>query len=214
MNKFLCMILPLLGNALLAWPQSPSARSIRAPLPPYDSGYVAPDGYVVVEAEDLPHSAKWQLQADDKNYTGRGYLKWTGGTQGSGEEQEEDRTGKLQGAPADWLVVPVKITRPGVYRVDLRNRHARKDGDNDAWVHIVDWPLPVRRVGDHAEATYQWLTWGPDWVTFNITRPGVYAFYVAGRSDGFGVDRIAVYHEDAPVKFRHRHHPVSPRVKL
>lgn len=151
------------------------------------------------------------LATDDKNYTGRGYLQWRGGTQGSGEEQEQDRTGKLQGDPSDWLVIPVKIEKTGIYRVDLRNRHAHKDGDNDVWVHIKDWPLPVRRMGDHAENTYQWLTWGPDWVTFDITKKGVYHFYIAGRSNLFGIDRILIYHQEAPSKIRLKSFPVSTR---
>jgi hypothetical protein len=204
-----------LAACLLAAPAGGGSAqdSAAPPHPPPDFVYVARDGYGVVEAEDLPHSDKWVELAEGNDYLGRGFLKWTGGVQGRGEDQKVDRTGRLQGDPKDWLVVPVKITKPGVYRVDLRNRHQKKDGDNDVWVHIVGWPLPVRRVGDHGVETYQWLTWGTDVVTFEIKQKGVYQFYVAGRSNNFGVDRIAVFHEDAPAKFRFRSHPVSRREK-
>ncbi|GAB5521453.1 MAG: hypothetical protein RhofKO_37040 [Rhodothermales bacterium] len=159
-------------------------------------------GYVLIEAENLPHSDQWTFH-EHKNARGRGYLKYVGPVTGSGHDQETDQNGVLQGREADWIVVPVQIRTPGRYRVNIRNHHMHKDGDNDIWVHIKGWPLPVRRVGDHAVDSFQWLTWGPDWVYWDIDEPGVYEFYVAGRSHGFGVDRVAVYNESAPITMYH-----------
>ncbi len=162
-------------------------------------------GYILFEAEYLPHSNVWEfVPSVQKNVTGSGYLKYIGPQSGSGHDQEIDRDGKLQGNPDDWLIIPVEISVPGRYRVDLRNHHMEKDGDNDIWVHIVDYPLPVRRVGDHAVDSFQWLTWGPEWVYFDLEKPGVYEFYVAGRSHGFAIDRIAIYNEKATVEMYHR----------
>ena len=54
--------------------------------------------------------------------------------------------------------------------------------------------------------SYQWLTWGPEWVFFDLKEPGVYRFYIAGRSKGFGIDRIAICNENAPATMYHRAH--------
>jgi len=164
------------------------------------------EGYLVLEAENLLHSDLWEFVPveEGKNCTGTGYLKYTGPVTGSGHDQEIDTEGKLQGNPEDWLVIPVTIREPGRYRINLRNHHMKKDGDNDIWVHIVNWPLPIRRVGDHAVDSFQWLTWGPEWVFWDIEKPRIYHFYIAGRSHGFGVDRIAIYNEKAPITLFHR----------
>jgi len=163
------------------------------------------EGYVLLEAENLPHSELWEfVPVAEKRCMGTGYLKYIGPVTGSGHGQETDTEGKLQGDPKDWLVIPVHIKEPGRYRVNLRNHHMKKDGDNDIWVHIVGWPPPISRVGDHAVDSYQWLTWGSEWNYWDIEKPGIYKFYIAGRSHGFGVDRIAIYNEKAPVTMYHR----------
>ena len=170
------------------------------------AAYEMPEcGYLLFEAENLPHSERWKMEQPEKiRYLGTGYLKYIGPVTGSGHDQEVDREGKLQGDPKDWLIIPVEITVPGRYRIDLRNHHLHKDGDNDIWVHIVDYPLPIRRVGDHAVDSFQWLTWGPEWTYFDLDKPGIYKFYIAGRSHGFGVDRIAIYNETATIEMYHR----------
>jgi hypothetical protein len=163
-------------------------------------------GYLLFEAENLDHSEMWEFhekEAGSRNVCGRGYIKYIGPVTGRGHDQEIDREGTLQGDPKDWLIIPLEITEPGRYRIDLRNHHMHKDGDNDIWVHIIDYPLPIRRVGDHAVDSWQWLTWGPEWVYFDLEKPGVYKFYVAGRSQGFAIDRIAIYHEKATVDMYH-----------
>lgn len=164
------------------------------------------EDYVLIEAENLDYSDHWEFhdRGENTRILGRGYLKYVGPTTGSGHGQEIDEDGSLQPAEEHWLKITVLIERPGRYRIDLRNHHLKKDGDNDIWVHIKGWPPPVRRVGDHAVESYQWLTWGPEWTYWDITEPGVYTFYVAGRSHGFGVDRIAIYGEGAPVTMYHR----------
>lgn len=162
-------------------------------------------GYLLLEAERLSHSDLWELVSGNIPNSGRRtYLKYVGPVTGSGHDQETDHNGTLQGDSADWLIIPVEIKEPGRYRMNLRNHHMHKDGDNDIWVHIVGWPPPIRRVGDHAVDSFQWLTWGTDWVYWDIEKPGVYRFYVAGRSQGFGVDRIAIYNEKAPITMYHR----------
>lgn len=186
----LILLLALTGNPCLA-----AKEPFRMPA----------NGYLLLEAENLPYSDLWQfIEIDSNRVMGSGYLKYVGPVTGSGHGQEIDEEGKLQGDPADWLVIPVEISEPGRYRINLRNHHLKKDGDNDIWVHVIGYPLPIRRVGDHAVDTYQWLTWGPEWVYFDLEVPGTYEFYVAGRSHGFAVDRIAIYNETAPITMYHR----------
>ncbi|GAB5562445.1 MAG: hypothetical protein SynsKO_40920 [Synoicihabitans sp.] len=168
-------------------------------------------GYVIVEAENLPHSGDWEFvpKGDNKRIMGRGFLRYVGPVTGKGHGQEIDEDGRLQPAEEHWIKIPVQIDEPGRYRVNIRNHHLKKDGDNDIWVHLMGAPPPIRRVGDHAVESFQWLTWGTEWVFWDIEKPGVYTFYLAGRSRGFGVDRIAVYNESAPITMFHR---VTPAV--
>lgn len=45
---------------------------------------------------------------------------------------------------------------------------------------------------------------GPEYTYWDIDKPGLYEFYIAGRSHGFGIDRIAIYSEEAPINLLHR----------
>ena len=192
MNTFL-RLLPIVLTA-------PLASLLHAK--PFEMGDA---NYILLEAENLSYNEAWEfVEVDSKRVMGTGYLKYIGPVTGKGHGQEIDREGKLQGNPDNWLVIPVNISKPGRYRINLRNHHKKKDGDNDIWVHVKGYRLPIQRVGDHAVDTYQWLTWGPEWVHFDLEKPGVYEFYIAGRSHGFGVDRIAIYNEEATIDMYHR----------
>ena len=194
-----------------------------------DSVYLVTDNIVVVEAEDLPHSANWRFSGTDNYtgyYTGRGYVTWDGPTQtcaalGKPEDtHHNDITGECQGNPADWLRVPVYIQQVGTYIVDLHNLHLREDGDNDVWTHVVDWPPTIVRVGSHHPGAFDWLSWGPpihsSWGILDV--PRVYEFYVAGRSRGFSVDRISIYRKTGPDSYPPAAHdlatPVSTKVAM
>lgn len=82
-------------------------------------------GYLLLEAENLPHSNLWEFipMEAGKNCTGTGYLKYVGPVTGSGHGQEIDTEGKLQGNPENWIMIPVEIKASGRYRINLRNHH-------------------------------------------------------------------------------------------
>lgn len=162
--------------------------------------YLEENGFAIVDVEELDYSDAWELQDDRSGFAGEGYLRWIGGTQGQGGDQEVDHTGELQGDPGDWLVFPVRIENTGEYAIDLYNTHEHKDGDNDIWCHMVGEPGQIDRQGDWGVKVWQWLSWGPEWVTFDISEPGLYYFYVTGRSNGFAIDKMAVFRKDADYK--------------
>ncbi len=104
-----------------------------------------------------------------------------------------------QGPLEEWLILRLRVQEPGDYLVNLRNYHRRADGDNDAWIGVVEpgFPRrPVKRVGDSLRdgAGFSWLDWGTP--TLHLTA-GEHMLYVGGRSRGFGVDRIAIYRADS-----------------
>ena len=112
--------------------------------------WIEQNGQVVIEAESLDYHPHWELRTKPSDFTGRGYLTWIGPrAPGRGND---DYTGKRQHPDETHLILRVWISYPGVYRIDVRNYHQHKDGDNDAWIGElgrlpeVDWP--IKRIGD------------------------------------------------------------------
>lgn len=152
-----------------------------------------PEGYVVVEAEDLSSNGTWAFQTARKGYTGRGYVKSTRSA-GTGHGIHTDCELQYQSSPDSRLNVPVYIPERGSYTIDLRNTHEKEDGDNDCWIHVLNYEdkCPLK-IYDHHVKTWAWLTsWGHKVVRYSFQNPGIYTFYVAPRSSGFGIDRIAI----------------------
>jgi hypothetical protein len=171
---------------------------------------MADKGYVLIECEDLPHSARWLTRTEVAGYTGSGYLHWNGPCQSCeclsqpADDHHNDITVSCQGDPADWLVFTVHITQIGRYTLDVRNWHPNADGANDAWMASTDTSMRVSgaspgadlviyRVVDTIPSAWSWCTsdlWR--WNSYAITVPGFYTFYLAARSTDFNADRIAV----------------------
>lgn len=178
--------------------------AIAATTTPAEQAFIMDGDFVVVEAENLSHTSNWSHSTKFPGYTGSGFIKWTGPLQTCAamdspeSEHHNDLTGGCQGDPADWLRIPVLINRTGSYAVDLRNIHEREDGDNDVWIHKVGEPAPIIRAYDHNVKSYNWLTSSTTFTTWVILEPGVHTFYVAGRSVGFGIDRITVMRKIGP----------------
>ncbi|MBD3240369.1 MAG: hypothetical protein GF331_07275 [Chitinivibrionales bacterium] len=166
--------------------------------------FVMDGDYIVTDAEELDHSSRWKRKTTYSGYTGSGYLRWEGPNQqcralnSPEDDNHNDITGGCQGDPADWLRIPVYITRSGTYTVDLRNIHDGYDLGNDVWIHRVDLPPPIIRAYDHNVKSFNWLTSGPQFRSWGILEPGLYVFYVAGRSVGFGIDRVTVMRKTGP----------------
>jgi hypothetical protein len=149
------------------------------------------EGIAVIEAEKIDHHPHWV----DKD----GYIEWAGhqwsrSIEGLGGN--DDYLHVRQGAPEHWLILRVMVDEPGAYRLDVRNRHAKADGDNDCWVGYMGQRAtrtnPIKRLGDsHRDGKdFTWLDWGVP--TFQFKK-GLNEVYVGGRSKGFGIDRVVLY---------------------
>ena len=164
------------------------------------------DGYAVVEAEDIDHHQDWILSTEPGGFTGKGYLSWEGtdhtrSIEGLGGN--DDALFVRMGSQEEWLIIRVFAGEAGEYLVNARNYHEQEDGDNDAWVTLVDFrpyhidafDTRVRRMGDSLRdgVGFSWLDWG---VRRFPLKQGINNILIGGRSIGFGIDRIALYRAD------------------
>lgn len=166
-------------------------------------------GYVAIEAEEIDHHAHWQLRTEPAGASGRGYLEWRGPNRSKSIEDlggNDDHLHVRQGPPEEWLILRLEVPVAGNYRIDVRNHHRLRDGDNDVWFARVGQrgtaEAPIRRLVDsHRDGTgFTWLDSAPPPLSLNA---GLNELYIGGRSVGFGVDRI-VFHaaDDADARRR------------
>jgi len=156
------------------------------------------DDHLIIEAEPLARGIGWSLREKPSGFTGIGYLVWRGRDRSGPKEPtaEVDQTGIEQGPDEEWLIIRLRVPKAGRYRVDLRNYHST--GDSDCWVGVLGpgWlpETPVKRSGDSLKdgPVFSWLDWGIQ--AFDL-KAGENTLYVAGRSRGFGIDRIAIYRD-------------------
>ncbi len=151
------------------------------------------NGYVIIEVEDvdstlLRHNG-WKLEVSPKGYSGKGYLKWMG-TSLTGHDKEKV---EYKDMPDDRKIIyQVKITKPGKYYWRLRNIHLKEDGDNDVFVSVNK--VHFRKTYDWDQNAFTWDETGK-WASAFFER-GIINFEIAGRSHGFGLDRIVLFHQD------------------
>lgn len=148
------------------------------------------EGRVVFEVESVPARGDWKKESALAGFTGSGYYTWTGPD--------------LFGAPGkDALTWSFHLSRPGRYRLFLRNRHDFEDStlQNDCFTKLDDgpwtktfsstrgaWTWHTRHEhegGDKPEASYE-------------LSPGPHAFQISGRSKGFSLDRVHLSLEASP----------------
>lgn len=167
------------------------------------------DGIIVLEAEDLARSAVWEFAATPHGYFGRGWVRYIGPRRGEGQKDghNSDPGGKYQGPPEDQLVARIKINTPGEYVVRGHVYHTNPDGDNDAWVNLTATPNGARRWGDSraAQGRFGWNDFNcwtdadhpcrGEGLRFTLDA-GVHEIYWAGRSQGFGIDRVVLHRAD------------------
>jgi hypothetical protein len=159
-------------------------------------------GYVAIEAEDIDHHSNWRLLTEPAGATGRGYLEWRGPNRSKSIEDlggNDDHLHVRQGPAEEWLILRVLAEKAGAYRIDVRNHHRMRDGDNDLWFARVgqrgSTDAPIKRLVDsHRDgAGFTWLDSSPAEIELQA---GLNEFYLGGRSVGFGVDRIVFYARD------------------
>lgn len=166
------------------------------------------NGVLIIEAESLPFSNVWEFNTKPEGFTGEGWLKYVGPNSGEGTKDghNTDVEGKYQGKPEDRLIARIKINTPGTYTALAHVYHEMVDGDNDAWINLMSTPLSARRFGDNHNARKKF-----GWNMFNCwteeehpcSRKGLqfefekgeYELYWAGRSRGFGIDRMVLYQD-------------------
>jgi hypothetical protein len=160
----------------------------------------------IIEAENINHHAYWEFKQSPLGYTGKGFLSWQGPSRTNSIEGlggNDDLLFVRQGPQMQWLIVRCMVENEGNYHVNVRNYHQLKDGDNDAWVFLVEekpyhegaFDDRVRRMGDsHSDGNgFTWLDWG---IRTLPLKKGINNIYIAGRSVGWGIDRIAIYPEN------------------
>ena len=167
-----------------------SLRDIGDPDPHFHP-FLERDGIVVVEIESAPPTDGWRLETNLVGYSGEGYYTWRG-------PNLFNRPG------TGMLAYPVRITKPGQYRLSLHNRHDDPDysKSNDVFVRVDDgiWI----KVFSHQRRRWNWDTkQDPDETT--AKPPAIYelaagdhVLYISGRSADFSIDRFHLYLLDVP----------------
>lgn len=178
------------------------------------------DGVVAIEVEDTTSRlGKWKKKTDLEDYSGSGYLEFTGNK-------------PTNGPPASPLEYRFRIDRGGLYFLHLRCARekvkGRNDLANDAYIRVEGefgpGPNPGDKHGDDAPLAMlrkDTKFFGGDdkkfvWASGNRLDPGghnnkrvaVYAFkpgevytvVVSGRSQLFKLDRLVFRHEDVAKK--------------
>jgi hypothetical protein len=201
----------------------------------YDSVYVFTNNLVTVRAEDLKHNSQWVFQTDYKGYKDKGYLKYIGiaksecnlngkyeesGIPGANNHKWGTDTlgtsGKMQGKLEDRLLIPIYVTTPGTYNINIFGYHASTaechcsviNTDCSVWTHIAEFPgkpgITMSHLGEAGK--WNWLQYGPmyyntPWwglmagalVVTSADVGKVLTFYVSGRDPGFCVNRVNIY---------------------
>ncbi|MBE0654495.1 MAG: PKD domain-containing protein, partial [Bacteroidales bacterium] len=170
---------------------------------------------IIIEAESANLSAEWSVESQKEEFTGTGYISWTGDN-----EYTTPGTGVLS--------YPVYIETPGIYKVELRNSVGAGDDidlHNDSWLKVEGaanffaenaagtrlyphgsgkTPNPAGdgsngwfKVYNLTELGWSWASHTDDNAPFNIfadfaTR-GNYTILLSARSNQHFIDRIVLY---------------------
>lgn len=151
------------------------------------------DGMVIIEAENYQpeiqeNEVLFRLMKSPEGFSGKGYLVW------EGKGHWKDRLPYDSLPPFRSIKYFVKINSPGTWFAKVRNYHLEEDGDNDIYISINqgNW----NKVYDHQAKEWTWDENGK-WEDSHpqYLKPGIYKLEIAGRSVGFGIDRITLFEE-------------------
>ncbi|MDV7138778.1 hypothetical protein R3X28_07815 [Maribacter sp. TH_r10] len=180
-----------------------------------NSVYNEADGIVSIEFESAQFGDNWELKSEGNNYTGEGYMVWTGD--------------QFLGNPGNGLATfKINITTPGTYRFEWRSSVTIGDlgtEHNDTWLRFADaddyygekdesrvypsgtgkTPNPngsskdgwfkIYRSGNDLD--FKWSTSTSDndahkiYVTFNSAK--TYTMEVSARSSGHAIDKFVLF---------------------
>ena len=150
------------------------------------------NGIAVIEAENASNfkSEKngWEIVNDIPGFKGRGICVW----RGAADSGPESRSYDTEFLHERKLIYKVSISTPGNYFIKIRNIHRYVDGDNDVWVSAdkCNWG----KTYDHQINEYTFDERGA-WAIYHF-KEGIHTIELAGRSAGFGVDRIVLFKSD------------------
>lgn len=159
--------------------------------------YAEEGGFVFFEAESaLPDASAWALQEELPNFSGDGYIEWTG-----------PDFFASSGAGQGILIYTFEITNPGNYELRWRTHIAKGESNtesNDSWVRF---PSGVNIAGE--QGLYGWSKvfmghfgawfWDAkvvDHVGANVRQyfpAGTHTMQVSGRSFGHAIDKMALF---------------------
>ncbi len=159
--------------------------------------WVENNKYVVIEAEEADFEpTEWVLATEPEGWSGSGYLIWKGSSIW-GDDYEAIAYDEVEDTRK--LTYYIEINNPGVYYLKVRNYHVGKgsgdhyfDGDNDCFISIAGGEFGKQY--DHNVKEFTWCETG-NWRKAYLEK-GIHEVSMAGRSHDFGVDRIALFHED------------------
>ncbi len=190
---------------------------IVSPETPDDCVFVEANGALVIEAESIGYSEKWQVEGEVPGHSGEGYLVWRGGD-------------FFNDPGHGYIAVDIEINTPGLYQFKWRS----KIGEGDNFTEFNDTWLRFRGVSafyaqkEGGEKVYAhgsgaspnpegsgkdgwmkiYLTGSTDWtwstntydndphkVWVSFAEPGRYRMELSARSAGHLIDRIALIRE-------------------
>ncbi len=172
---------------------------LMAPLSAFsqEAVFAEQQGFVFFEAESaLPDASAWALNAELPNFSGDGYIEWTG-----------PDLFASSGAGQGILTYTFEITNPGNYELRWRTHIAKGESNtesNDSWVRF---PSGVNIAGE--QGLYGWSKvfmghfgawfWDAkvvDHVGANVRQyfsAGTHTMQVSGRSFGHAIDKMALF---------------------
>lgn len=185
---------------------------------PTDQIFVEEGGILIIEAENTEIKGEWSLQNSIEGYAGQGYIVWTGedlfGKPGQGLHNYKIRistpgTYRIQirsyntigesGSENNdvWLRLPDADDFYGqknnsiVYPKDSGKTPNPKGAGKDGWFKAYmnqrgQWSLRTSTSDHDAHDIYA-----------RFDAIGDYKLQLSGRSHGFGIDRVILYHETA-----------------
>lgn len=190
-------------------PAPPAGVTPEVVPPVTEHVFVEVDGRIVIEAETVPLTDEWIVDATEPGYSGEGYIRWM-----------PEWIGEISHQHRGVLVYRLRITTPGQYRMAMRTSHRgapERDKWNDCWT--VMGLNPVSPYGETRKtyhsinqeqfdegAGFTWHTTHDNYGTVANTdghfsvpvydlKPGDHYFWICGRSGGFRIDKIHFFLE-------------------
>ncbi len=174
--------------------------------------YEEDNGLVIIEAENIPLVAGWNIESATTGFTGTGYINWTGG--------------EFFSTPGNGTIsTTIKINTPGTYLFEWRNKigtGTSTTDNNDSWVRFNDasefyavqggntiypkgsgqTPVVNGSGGDNWFKVYSnAISWNwqtrtndnsPYAIYVDFDSPGTYTMEISGRSENHFIDRIVL----------------------